>query len=221
MHHPGKNPLVPLVCFAALFAAAAVNAGPISDPAGDFITEYTGPERGDLDVVEIEAVQSGLDFVLTGRMAAPIDTVLGGSYVWGVNRGAGTAGFGPNYAGVLFDTVIVAQSATGNVLLNLFNGMPGTMLDPGVMTIAGDTLTLRIAKSLLPSTGFDFDSYGFNLWPRAPGIAGIAGLSDFAPDNATITAAPEPAAVSLAALALAAVWLMRRRAMAALPVKER
>lgn len=218
MRYTRKVLLVPLACFATLFGLSAT-ATPITDPEGDFIPEYTGPEREDLDVVEIDAIQNDLDFVLIGRMAGPIDTTLGGSYVWGVNRGAGIARFGANYAGVLFDTVIVAQSNTGTVSVNLFNGSPATVLDPSVMTIVGDTLTLSIAKSLLPSTGFDFNSYGFNLWPRAPGIAGIAGLSDFAPDNSTIVATPEPAGFSLAALGLAGMLLMRRRTQRFSPVK--
>jgi hypothetical protein len=210
MHHATKISAVVLGGLATLFAASGVSATAITDPTGDFIAEYLGPERGDLDVLSIEVIQTSLAFVLTGRMAADIDPASGASYVWGVNRGAGIARFGDAYSGILFDTVIVAQAA-GTAAFNLFDGAGNQALDPAAISIMGDSVTLTIAKSLLPSTGFDFNQYGFNLWPRAAAMGGIGQLADFAPDNDLLVATPEPATLSLAGLALAGLLLTQRR----------
>jgi PEP-CTERM motif len=194
-----------LLCCAAPAAMATV----ISDAAGDFIAEYVGPQRPDLDVIEIEVTLDGTDFVLRGKMAGAINPASGAIYVWGVNRGAGTARFGANYSGVLFDSVIAVQAA-GTGAVNLLNGSPATALPGGAISILGDTLTIRLAASLLPTSGFGLSTYGFNLWPRAAGTGGITQLSDFAPNNATIST-PEPGSLALAGFGFLSMAILRRR----------
>ncbi len=56
-----------------------------TDPAGDFISVYTGPSNGDLDVLAFDAVLTGPDEVtLVATHAAPIGATPGSAYVWGI-----------------------------------------------------------------------------------------------------------------------------------------
>jgi hypothetical protein len=197
-----------------LLSAAALMTGKaqatvITDAAGDFLPTYTGPRNGDLDVLSITVTTDGAAFTITALMAGAIGTTTGGRYIWGVNRGRGTPGFAAiGLNNVLFDTVIALNNdGTGSV--NLLSGSPATALAAGSVTISGNTISAIIPYSLLPTNGLVFANYGFNLWPRAPG-AGNAFLSDFAPDNATIST-PEPAAIALMGLAFAGLGLARRR----------
>jgi hypothetical protein len=77
-----------LLMATGLTVTLAMTAAParatITDPEGDFLSVYTGPKNGDLDVVSADAVRSGSDFVtLTGTHAAAIGTTTGAAYVWG------------------------------------------------------------------------------------------------------------------------------------------
>ena len=196
----------------ALTLAAPALATTVLDPVGDFIPSYTGPQIGGLDVVSFSAEFDGTNFRLSSTMAGPI--VAGtGFYVIGVDRGAGTAGFASiGLPGVLFDSIIrLNQDGTGSV-----NRMPGTVnLDPGSINISGSTISAIVPLSLLPTRGFGPLNYGFNIWPRTSTVAGTAAISDFAPNNSTITAAPEPAAWALMLLGFGSVGALIRRRRAA------
>jgi hypothetical protein len=124
---------------------------------------------------------------------------IGGSanalYVWGVNRGAGTAGFAANgFDGVRFDRVVLVRpDGTGAV--------GASALPAGAITISGKTISAVVSGSLLPSTGFGKLDYTWNLWPRDISFAGFAAIADFAPDNSNFTSTagvvPEPTALAL------------------------
>ena len=88
-----------------------------------------------------------------------------------------------------------------------------TSLAPGSVTIGGNALSVMVPLSLLPTTGFVPGRYGFNMWPRSGTVGGLATISDFAPNNATIAAVPEPAAWSmmLGGFGLIGGTLRRRR----------
>ncbi|UAK26659.1 PEPxxWA-CTERM sorting domain-containing protein [Sphingomonas nostoxanthinifaciens] len=120
-------------------------------------------------------------------MAGPIDPSLPGFYAIGVNTGTGPASFASiGLPGVRFNQVIAVQKA-GTAVVS------GSSLPAGSVTIVGDLLSVVVPLSLLPSTGFAPEAYGFNIWPRS-GAGGTEVISDFAPDNATVAAAvPEPA----------------------------
>lgn len=210
--------MIRLTIVTALVAILATPVAAVTrtDPAGDFLATYVGPHNGDLDVLKISESIIGTNFVVSSTLAGPIGTTPGTIYVWGVDRGAGTALFGASLGldKVLFDAVVVLfPDLTGLAVL-----IPGaaTPLPAGSVTISGNTITGTIPIALLPSTGFTPEHYGFNLWPRLAG-GPVANIADFAPDNATIHAVPEPAswALMIAGLALVGGSMRRRGAVAA------
>jgi hypothetical protein len=75
------------------------------------------------------------------------------------------------------------------------------MLGANTLTalLSGNQFIVSVPVALLPSTGAAPSSYGFNIWPRfGATVTGNAQISDFAPDNALLSAngllpVPEPA----------------------------
>lgn len=201
---------------ALIAAALAVSAGTafagITDPVNDFLPSYTGSHNGDLDVVSsFVNYNPGTDtFFFSGTMEAAIGTTASAFYVWGVDRGTGTARFGPLAPGVLFDSVVIFR-LDGTATVNRFDGTDN--LPAGTATFAGNTIQGSISGALLASTGFDKTAYTWNLWPRDGSQAGTAAISDFAPDNsnAGVTVVPEPSTVALLALGLGALGMIARR----------
>lgn len=184
----------------------------ITDPKGDFLATFAGSSAStDLDVISASVFYNpGTDlFTLTATMDGLIGSTSTGFYVWGVNRGAGTAGFASlGLNGVRFDRVIILRpDGTGTI--------PGVgALPGGSITINGKTITGVVSGSLLTSTGFTNKlDYTFNLWPRDGAFTGNAAISDFAPNNAnfTATAVPEPSTALLGAVGLAGLLAWRRR----------
>ena len=190
-------------CLALLAAPAA--AVTVIDPVGDFLPTFVGPNNADLDVTAFSVAFDGTNFLLSGSLAGNIlasDTPL---YVIGVNTGSGLiapfAGIGePN---VRFNQVVLISGATG----------AGTLGANSLTTnITGNAFSVIVPASLLPSTGFLPQQYGFNLWPRL-GLGNNNQISDFAPQNAMLSIAPvpEPSTWGLMLLGFAAVGVAVRR----------
>jgi hypothetical protein len=159
-------------------------ASRIVDPANDFLPTYTGPKNADLDVRDAEVTYDGTTFTFRSASAGDIGTSPGASFVWEINRGAGTARFtAVGLTGVLFDAVVVARpDGTGQVTDLTSGAAPAvTTLPPGSVTLSGPSLTVRVAASLLPTQGLAPTAYTVNLWPRLPGDN--SQLADFAPNN--------------------------------------
>ena len=184
-------------------------AAGIPDVVGDFLPTFGGTSAmTDLDVTSVLVTyNTSIDvFTFTSTQAGNVGLTSTGFYVWGVNRGAGTAAFAANgLPGVKFDiTVILRPNGTGSV--------GATTLPAGAVTIAGNTITGVVSGSLLPTTGFAKADYSFNLWPRNSAFTGFAAISDFAPDAMNFTAipvVPEPA--SWALMAGGVGWLLMKR----------
>ncbi len=198
-----------LAAFAlAVGLAPSATATVIADPAGDFLATYTGPQGADLDVTSLKIGMSGGNLNVHTVLNGNVGLTPGGFYVYGVNRGAGVAGFAAlGLDRVLFDSVvIIRQDRSGTIVIG---GVPTVIAN--FATFASNMIDFTIDPALLPSTGFTPDRYGWNLWPRAPG-GGFANISDFAPNNATIAAVPELAswAMMLSGFALAGGILRRR-----------
>ncbi|MBY0313531.1 MAG: hypothetical protein K2W85_15810 [Phycisphaerales bacterium] len=197
----------------ALGAPLAMGA-PVTDPAGDLLNGFSAAANPDLDVLFAEAVYdiTSNTFTFSSTSAGAVGTTASSSFVWGVNRGAGTAGFAANgLTNVLFDRVVrIVPGGTSQIA---GGGLPAIDLPSSAITISGASITAVVPGSLLPSTGFALSSYTVNLWPRTAAPNGFAGISDFAPDtsNASVTVIPAPGAAAVFA-GVAMLGMRRRRA---------
>lgn len=204
------SPLFTAALLALPLAAHALDG--VTDRAGDFLATFAGSSASaDLDVIGASVFyNSSTDlFTLSATVNGAVGTTATGLYAWGVNRGAGTAGFAANgIDGVRFDRLVVVRpDGTGFV--------PGAgALAIGSVTLSGNTITATVSGSLLPSTGFANKlDYTWNLWPRDGAFTGFRAISDFAPDNANFTATPvpEPATLALMLGGLGLVSVVARR----------
>ncbi len=191
--------LLSALCGAACLTLAA-GAHAVSDPTGDFLVGYAGAKNGDLDVVDATVTYNAgthlFDFSAT--LDAPVGTTASAFYVWGIDRGAGTEKFNtgpaPIGAGVKFDTVVIFRlDGTATV---------GATVLANDVTWSGNTIRGSVSDSLLPSMGFAFADYAWNLWPRDGTASGNAAISDFAPDasDAAVTSVPEPGSLAMLGL---------------------
>jgi len=196
-----------LAAAAALtLVAGSAHAVTVSDPTGDFLPSFAGTHDADLDVTSFGVTYEAgaAAFLLQATFAGAIDPAKAGLYVIGVNTGTGAikpfGGIGEPK--VIFNQAIVIQkTGAGAVSGHTFTA-----------TISGDSFSALVPLSFLPSTGFTPAQYGFNLWPR-DGLGNNNQISDFAPQNSTITGVPEPAtwALAVAGFGLLGVALRRQR----------
>lgn len=200
--------LTAVILFGGSVQAQAV---PLADAADDFIPSFIGPQGADLDVLASEVFVRSGSFDFTATLNGAIGTTLGGFYVFGVDRGMGTARFGDIATNVLFDAVVVINNNGTGLARDLISGVV-TNLEAGAITFNGNSLSAIVDAAALPGQGFDAASFTYNLWPRSPG-AGNAFIADFAPDNANsaVTAVPEPASWALLIAGFGLVGTVARR----------
>jgi hypothetical protein len=198
----------------------------ILDDTADFLPTYAGAQNGDLDIALAAAMFDGFDFGLISIQQDGVGLTPDASFVWGINRGAGSAGLvagSPSVgAGVLFDALVIFKAnGSGSVITFGPGGSVTTALAPAQSFENGFIVGNFVSTRLLPSTGFAFEDYQFNLWTRDAG--GNAHIADFALDGGTFgafdtrLAVPEPAswALMITGFGLAGGAIRRRRALTA------
>jgi hypothetical protein len=191
---------------ALAYAAAPAAAAAFVDPAGDFLASFTGPHNADLDVLSGSATYNDNELFLSLTLGGVPGSTAGSSFLWGVDRGSGTNRLitsGPPTVGpstVLLDAVVRFDfDGNGRVVTFPVAGAPTTvLLSPSVVTISGNTISGRIPRALLPSTGFGFGSYTYIAWSRSA-LGSQALIADLAPGDASVSAGavPEPASWAL------------------------
>jgi len=187
------------------------NAALITDPAGDFLSIYTGPHNPDLDVLTAEVFFDGSSYLFTSTEAGPIGTTPGGVFVWGINRGAGFATFPGVAPGVTFDSVVIIVPGGDSFALALDTSVTTPIPASDVVT-SGAFVSARVPLSALPPLGAAPQNYTVNLWPRSELLLIDPVISDFAPDNsnAAVTVVPEPATAVFLGSGFVALALLRR-----------
>jgi len=214
---------------------SATHAAIVTDAAGDLIPSFTPGDaapHGDVDVVSSEVTlnKATNQLIFSGTHASNIGTSLNSAgvanaiYVWGLDRGQGAALLaGIGATNVLFDSVVVLRADSTAAFIDIVGGAPPVNL-PGIVTIAGPTISGTVNVSIIPALigGFALEDWTWNLWPRFISAADPAllftdpAVSDFAPDNSNarltvVAAVSEPASLGVMAFGLAALGWQRRR----------
>ena len=210
---PSCRSIVRAACVLSLatgLAASQAWSAPISDPQGDFLTTYTGPHNADLDIRSTGASFVAGNYVFDGTFYGTIGSTAGGLYVFGVDRGQGTPRFAAIGSAIVFDAVVIVNPFGTSSVRDLIANTSSN-LAPDAVLIAGASLEVNVAGSLLPSTGFAADHYTYNLWPRS-GLGNNNQIADFAPDNSNLAIdVPEPASTGILLVSLLALTGLGRR----------
>lgn len=198
--------------------SSPAQAGPTLDATNDFLPTYTGPLGRDLDVRSTEVFLQNNVFNFTATFGDAIGTTSGAFYVFGLDRGAGTARFAggplPVASNVLFDSVVVINNNNTGFVRDLISGTTTSLLTSAI-SYNGSVLSAFVDASSLPSRGFAAADYTVNLWPRVAGTTNAA-IADFAPNNSnfavtSIAAVPEPATWGMMILGFGLVGAAMRK----------
>ncbi len=162
----------------------------ISQVAGTFYVDATGPTRSALDPLQAGGryFSGSQQIVFDARMAGPILSGDNNYYVWGIQRGSATTAPFPDEPNVKFDAVVVATVASTGATSAIVNRLDKSPPTPVAANLtAPDTIEITIPISAVPPTtaGITAANYTWNLWPRS-GVGGTpaAQIAAFIPNNA-------------------------------------
>lgn len=147
-----------------------------------FYPGYTGPRRPNLDGIEASGYVSGKNLILSGTVAGPIapKSATGSedaSYWFGIDRGgASKTGPFPGRGNIRFDATVSATIVKGKLTASLALNNPQTNQPPTSaeslpskdVKISGNTITITVPLSMLPSTGHAIDQWNVNFFTRNP-----------------------------------------------------
>jgi hypothetical protein len=214
--------LVSMTAIAVLAAfSIAGSARAASDPAGDFLATFTGAHNANLDITSAEARFDGINFNLKLTLDGPVGLPAGQLYVWGINRGAGTARLNevsdPDLdPAVKWDSLaVLTADGTLRVVVLPPAGPPAITAFAGGAVANGNTVTTVVPFSLLTSRGFAPTSYTFQLWSRLRANPAVDGpnteIADFGPR--IFASIPEPAswAMMISGFVFTGIFARRQR----------
>jgi hypothetical protein len=182
------------------------------------LSTYIGPVGPDLDILQFTAEIQGDNILFDVLLNGPPGTTVGAKYNIGVDRGTGTNTFPAGFrSGASEDAVMNFAPATMAAEVRLFEGgavVTTTPLSSGAVTISGNSFSVVVPISMLPSTGFAPQDYTFLLWSRTQLAAGVPvqlGIVDFAPDRGLLSLVPEPSSWAMMLLGFGAIGIVIRR----------
>lgn len=179
----------------AIGVATQAQALPFIDASNDFLPTFVGARDADLDVVQADVVidPEAQTITFSGTVNGNIDRKSQKLYVFGVDRGRGSAGRDLVFQGaaggepkigsnVLWDAAAVLTAGGQALFFDALN--PGFVPQPNVVvTINGNQIAATYPLALFASQGSRFKEYTYNLWPRAAASLANTVVPDFAPDN--------------------------------------
>jgi hypothetical protein len=193
-----------LITALAIGAIAAAPAG-----ATTVIDAEDLGQPGALDITEFTVERFGDEFEISVTTRGAISDT-GSSYVIGVDRGGGQARPHP-FAGIgrpdiVFDQAFSVRS-NGDVFLGATKMFTFKIFDDPI-THTGSFIG---RLSGLESQGFTLDQFQFSLWSQSRALGLPVTNVDFAPENGTISAVPEPSTWALMLLGFGGMGSLVRR----------
>ena len=207
------------ICLAGttFWAAEPCAATTVVDPSGDVLNTYVGQVGPDLDILQFTVTLDANNVYLYALLNGAPGTTALSRYNIGIDRGAGTDTFPAGFRlGVSQDAVVNLMPATLAAEVRLFVGgnvVSATPLPSGAFTISGNSVSVVVPLSMLPSTGFAPQGYSFLLWSRTqiPGVPVQLGVADFAPDQGLLALVPEPSTWAMLLIGFGCIGGIMRR----------
>lgn len=174
-----------------------------------FYNLYDGPRRPDLNGVRAVGYVTGTNLILSGTVAGPIvqhprDASQEALYTFGIDRGgASKVGPFPGRPKIRIDAEVVAlvgqKGITATVRLDNRNSLQFLSqvkaLPASSVAISGDTITVVVPLSALPSTGRAFNQWVVNFFPANPaGKSAVRSVASFTPEFTQFQVAVKPPA---------------------------
>jgi len=219
--HAVRSAVTASTVAAALCMAQPCSASTIVDPSNDLLSTYIGQVGPDLDILQFTVEIQGSNFLFRVLLGGASGTTPLARYNFGIDRGAGANTFPPGFRPeASLDAVMQFVPGTQSGDVRLFLGgvvVTTTALPSDAFAISGNSFSVVVPISMLPSTGFATQDYTFMLWSRtqlATGVPVQFGIADFAPDHGLLSLVPEPSTWMMMLLGFGAIGFAMRRSRA-------